>query len=148
MGIGTKFLSESILLEEEAMGQAGRGRNRYGRRVRDCHAEVLARRAFRRYLTIEIKNDLQSYYNEKQRQKQHQMDYENSVGKYQYNGQTNDQNNEYPSILQRNKPIDNGGIVYELKSSITLRMYASSAPCGNSTVCKIGETILISILGF
>lgn len=53
LGVGTKFLTESVLRDEAESSQ-------YGRRVRDCHAEVLARRAFRRQLTLEILNDLKS----------------------------------------------------------------------------------------
>ena len=43
LGVGTKFLPERILRSEECLD-----------RVRDCHAEVLARRAFRRFLTLEL----------------------------------------------------------------------------------------------
>jgi hypothetical protein len=53
LGVGTKFLSESTLRDEAQSSE-------YGRRVRDCHAEVLARRAFRRQLTLEILQDLKS----------------------------------------------------------------------------------------
>jgi hypothetical protein len=59
MGVGTKFLSESSLKEEETSSI-------YGRRVRDCHAEVLARRAFRRRFTLEILEDLKGKLPEEQ----------------------------------------------------------------------------------
>jgi len=48
MGVGTKFLSETVLQSPQ---------ERYGERLRDCHAEVLARRALRRYLSEEIWRD-------------------------------------------------------------------------------------------
>jgi hypothetical protein len=82
LGVGTKFLPRAILREEEGEGEGegedggplssslsslssggwggggrgGRGR-RYGGRVRDCHAEVLARRAFRRQISLEMAED-------------------------------------------------------------------------------------------
>jgi len=49
LGAGTKFLRNEIIDEESKASP-------YGRRIRDCHAEVLARRSFRRYLTLEIEN--------------------------------------------------------------------------------------------
>lgn len=47
MGVGTKFLKESTL-QEEVRGEC------YGHLVRDAHAEVLARRSFRREITIRL----------------------------------------------------------------------------------------------
>ncbi len=62
MGVGTKFLTERILREEERGGGGLllEGANSddeyaYGSRVRDCHAEVLARRAFQRQISLEMK---------------------------------------------------------------------------------------------
>eukprot|EP00538_Stauroneis_constricta_P000472 CAMPEP_0119573712 /NCGR_PEP_ID=MMETSP1352-20130426/45259_1 /TAXON_ID=265584 /ORGANISM="Stauroneis constricta, Strain CCMP1120" /LENGTH=899 /DNA_ID=CAMNT_0007623403 /DNA_START=44 /DNA_END=2743 /DNA_ORIENTATION=- len=50
MGVGTKFLPADVLQTESQSSD-------YGRRVRDSHAEVLARRAFRRQLSLEILAD-------------------------------------------------------------------------------------------
>ena len=51
LGVGTKFLSESCLRKEISSDD-------YGRRIRDSHAEVLARRSFCRHLMLEV---LESY---------------------------------------------------------------------------------------
>ena len=47
MAIGIKFINEEKLSMEEK-GDS------YGTRVRDCHAEILARRAFQRQLSMEL----------------------------------------------------------------------------------------------
>lgn len=113
-GVGTKFLSRDLL--EQEMGLRGPSNPMqqqgdtpiYGTRVRDCHAEVLARRAFRRQLLLEIRQDLLTF---PQNNNSNQKDYK-AVG-----------------ILER---VDDG--CYKLKSGVSLHMYASSAPCGNATV--------------
>lgn len=53
MGVGTKFLTHQVLQDELRRDAS------YGTRVRDCHAEVLARRAFRRQISLFILMDLQ-----------------------------------------------------------------------------------------
>jgi hypothetical protein len=64
MGVGTKFLSESVLQgvnpQQQTDNQTRDNKvddeeESYGSRVRDCHAEVLARRAFRCHLSLEMK---------------------------------------------------------------------------------------------
>ena len=51
MGVGNKFLMEKELARRE---NAEVEEPLFGSRVRDCHAEVLARRAFRRYVSERI----------------------------------------------------------------------------------------------
>jgi hypothetical protein len=51
LGVGTKFLPDALLRAEESTPVGNHNRHTYGRRVRDLHAEVLCRRAFRRYLS-------------------------------------------------------------------------------------------------
>ena len=53
LGVGTKFLTERLIKNEQT------NEFPYGRRVRDMHAEVLCRRAFRRYLSQRILQDIQ-----------------------------------------------------------------------------------------
>ncbi|VEU34909.1 unnamed protein product [Pseudo-nitzschia multistriata] len=115
MGIGTKFLPESRLQRErENEGQEG-----YGSRVRDMHAEVLARRAFRRQLTLEIQEDLRLPAEEHERQK------------------------ERPSNRVLVRSEDNSSTVcYRIRPGVTVHMYSSSAPCGNATLkrfCKMSK---------
>ena len=110
LGIGTKFLPDNILKEEKQQ----RNNASYGKRIRDCHAEVLARRAFRRCIALEMTSDLR--------------------GK-KYKEETN-----YIPILERVQhqhanPTAND-TRYRLRSDITLHFYTSSAPCGNATLKK------------
>lgn len=105
LGVGTKFLSERVLKQEEACeddpteyleGVDGHSYCRgYGVLVRDCHAEVLARRAFRRQLYVDK------------------------------------QTTRVRSILEQT-----AGGLFRLKPEVTLHLYSSSAPCGNSTIKK------------
>ena len=104
MGVGTKFLSNSTLAEETASP------TNYGDRVRDCHAEVLARRAFRRFLSLQI------LYDSKQ---------DASCAK----------DDTFSMILEK---ADFGNpknpSLYKLKPHITVHCYSSSAPCGNAVL--------------
>ncbi|GAX09846.1 hypothetical protein FisN_11Lh176 [Fistulifera solaris] len=109
MGVGTKFLSNSLLAEETASP------SQYGDRVRDCHAEVLARRALRRYLSIQILNDIKSKKPDTQRDP-FRMILENSQS-------TGDADNDTTK-----RPL------YKLNPQITLHSYSSSAPCGNAVL--------------
>ncbi|GKY91580.1 hypothetical protein MPSEU_000129900 [Mayamaea pseudoterrestris] len=114
LGVGTKFLSEHVLRHhsrEEA----------YGSRVRDCHAEVLARRAFRRCLSLEILKDLKG----------------EMKGEEHANQAPN-----IPRILERVDSVQTTARTgthierpqYRLRADTTLHFYSSSCPCGNATL--------------
>lgn len=116
LGAGTKFLTEKALREEESSvvgGAVGEGEERrgYGFRVRDCHAEVLARRAFRRQLSLEMK----------------MLARDGSI----------ELPPTYRPILQ--KTSSNNDDSFELVDDVTLHFYASSAPCGNAVVKKFAK---------
>ena len=131
MGVGTKFLSESCL-QQELENEIKDG---YGSRVRDMHAEVLSRRAFRRQLTLEIQEDLQMM--KLKNQASDRFDDEN------------DKQCGNPSILVRSNDSSSSKqgdscpmIRYILRPGVTLHMYTSSAPCGNATLkkfCKMSK---------
>lgn len=107
MGVGTKFLSSELLRQEiEPHTHA------YGSRVRDCHAEVLARRAFRRQLSLCMLREM-----------------EDSATRVEGTDQ------EYPPILER-LDGENASTTFRLKPGVSLHMYTSSAPCGNATLKK------------
>ena len=110
LGVGTKFLSEQVLEKLQAADD-------YGDCVRDCHAEVLARRAFRRFLTLEILNDLQINYSDDDALVEE------------------DAAHLSPRILER---IDDMPTTqhpqYQLRSNVTLHFYSSSCPCGNASL--------------
>lgn len=99
MGVGTKFLSKEKLKEEAS------GKN-YGKLVRDCHAEVLARRSFRRYLSLEMEADLEGCLG----------------GSF--------------TILERQASSKGSSqaMTYRLRTGVTLHFYTSSAPCGNAVL--------------
>jgi hypothetical protein len=110
LGVGTKFLSATTLQEQNICT-----------RIRDCHAEVLARRAFRRQLLHEIENDLQG------------KSYE--AGKYvpileRIKDDNQPEQNEAKKLKMNRLPK------YGLRPGVTLHFYASSAPCGNATLKK------------
>lgn len=141
LGVGTKFLPEAILQadekeEDDDAAQEEENPNNggnhaatslpYGRRVRDLHAEVLARRAFRRYVTLEILEDLRNSNNN------------NNPCNY------TDSSSPLPSILVRSTTPMGGTkkIRYRLRPGVTLHLYTSSAPCGNATLkkfCKMSK---------
>jgi hypothetical protein len=122
MGVGTKFLSESVLQKHEEQQQQGEGQGQekeaYGSRVRDCHAEVLARRAFRRHLSLEMKRLLVQLQQQKQQQgRQDPLD----------------------SILEcvvTTTTTSTPGLAFRLRPGVTLHLYTSSAPCGNACFKK------------
>jgi len=114
LGVGTKFLPVTMLQQDQRL-----------LRVRDCHAEILCKRAFRRYLFQEILISKQK--KDAQIQQQHGCcGYEDGLW----------------SILEENKSLDNGNyhpIQYRIKNNVTLHLYCSSAPCGNATLKKFAK---------
>jgi hypothetical protein len=151
LGVGTKFLSKDALSQENKQGEGDEvgeegeedtmekqpqqqqkrqkqkdyniGNNNkstiplsdasYGKRIRDSHAEILARRAFRKYLIDEMHSLLAKI---------------------------------NPDPLQqrcgRRKPILNYNETkqtFHLKKNVTIHMYTSSTPCGNSSIKKFAQ---------
>lgn len=101
LGAGTKFLKEDVLRNSFD--------DDYGVRIRDSHAEVLARRSFQRQLSVEIL---------------HHITGDNVFPK------------DYKNIL--NESMKDNEIL-EMKPGVTLHMYISSAPCGNATLKKFSK---------
>ncbi len=124
LGVGTKFIPDCILRQEES----NRGGECYGKRIRDCHAEVLAIRAFRRQLSLEILEHTRQIRGERGQKNNDEARSTGQIGA------------EYFPILElvneiadrdcRNlKSNDARNNRYRLKSNVTLHFYASSAPC-------------------
>jgi Adenosine-deaminase (editase) domain len=115
MGVGTKFLSQEVLSHEERSDPSNNGSNHrqlYGARVRDSHAEVLVRRAFRRYLGCCIEQLMKN-------------EEKGGVAPISW------------SILECAPSICGAPTChFRLRSNVTLHMYCSSTPCGNSTIKK------------
>ena len=120
-------MQESVLRQEHV---GGVDQYQYGRRVRDCHAEVLARRAFRRAVTLEIQRQLLDFQN-RQRDEAPTTDSD---------GMTESVNSNNILRATRLSPgadsgnVDEVRIRFVLRESVTLHFYASSTPCGNATV--------------
>jgi len=124
LGVGTKFLPDSVLREEESENRG----ECYGKRIRDCHAEVLAVRAFRRQLSLEILEHIR------------QLDTRRQPPNNEANG-TRQREVEYEPIFELMEESNHRDCTnlestteqchrrYRLKSNVTIHFYASSAPC-------------------
>ena len=110
LGVGTKFLPDAILQEEQQLGKDDADGS-YGKRIRDCHAEVLARRAFVRQISMEILNMVQTTDGDK--------DVKGDVG----------MKSGYIPILEEVKHEGDTRTSFRLRPGVTLHFYASSAPC-------------------
>ena len=125
----------------------------YGRRVRDCHAEVLARRSFRRQLLLEIhQHQMQQQQRQDGGQPQECVDnmdqpaYRQVLERIAPNVSLTDSvsssSTTSPLSLTTDssdnstKEDDSMSVLFRLKDGVTLHMYSSSAPCGNSTLKK------------
>lgn len=170
MGVGTKFLSEKVLASERDCHVQSNiyhqndslvVPNCYGTRVRDCHAEVLARRAFRRYLSLQILKMMTM--------NSSQPDIKG--GSAQSNT-PNDESEEDESCLLERISVQDGNdipcfkqpngsninrekdqvdsindtgncekpvILFRLRPNLTLHFYCSSAPCGNAVFKKFAH---------
>jgi hypothetical protein len=108
LGVGTKFLTEAVLESEQ------RDNSVYGTRVRDCHAEALARRALLRYLALEIETLVAP------------SDTEPSNAELQ----------PPVRLLENCRALGTTNPLFRIRPGITLHMYTSSAPCGNAVLKK------------
>lgn len=145
LGVGTKFLTNETL-DNETKHES------YGRRVRDCHAEVLARRAFRRQILWMMHQDLQ------QNNKKEPSVVDSESGKATTtNGASCDEgrlfnflhrvsvtpptkDEEAPSQQKKQKlQQQQQQYRYALRPGVTLHMYSSTAPCGNATLKKFAK---------
>ena len=129
MGVGTKFLSQEMLTAEISMTENDDDNHHhiYGTRIRDAHAEVLVRRAFQRYLGICIE----------QMEEKEARATDHSTTTITSTATTIPVSPLY-SILEPSNDDDNGEtpVLYRLRPNVTLHMYCSSTPCGNSTIKK------------
>jgi Adenosine-deaminase (editase) domain len=154
MGVGTKFLTQQTLqleLEEQHQQQTSAGEQAghhdhphvYGSRVRDGHAEVLCRRAFRRYLTESI---LMAKQRRAQQSNECVINIKGDNKKQeplpffilQPMGETT---NITPREDESTFSVGCDDLSccsshWQLSSGITLHAYCSSAPCGNAVLKK------------
>ena len=101
---GTKTISDEDFDREMEKKSYERGK------LRDLHAEVLARRALKRYLALEMK----ALSNE---------GYEDTEDSF---------------LLERVKRDDGGDdrVLFQMKTHKSIHLYVSSCPCGNATIRK------------
>ena len=115
LGVGTKFCQSNTTTINE-------NTEKYGTRIRDGHAEVLAKRSFQKYLITELTTHSKNNNND--------------------NNKSNHRNENdsfiLESITEENEPSHERQY-FRLKSNITLHMYCSSAPCGNATWKKFAN---------
>lgn len=155
LGVGTKFLTQETLLQE-----TNNENYYYGRRVRDCHAEVLARRAFRRQLLWMIYQDLQppptQQENEIKRRTNNCDKPHLSTSNYaslpnwllqRVPSVIVDAAAATPSYTSPNDPKHQPTTTkhahcyyyYSLRPGVTLHMYSSTTPCGNAALKKFAK---------
>ncbi|KAL7544645.1 hypothetical protein ACHAWF_008020 [Thalassiosira exigua] len=128
LGVGTKFLSHAVIREEQ-LGTLSGGEV-YGKRIRDCHAEILARRAFRRQIAQEMSHHLnQSKMGD--RNGRRETGYIPILEQFERTDRDAKENDDGD-----NDGSDNRRIRFRLKRGVTLHFYASSAPCGNAVLKK------------
>jgi hypothetical protein len=127
MGVGTKFLSESVLQENQKRNmnkveeeEEEEEEESYGSRVRDCHAEVLARRAFRCHLSLEMKRLVQEQMQQREPEPQDPVD---SIL-------------ECVVVRSSTSTTTPPRLAFRLRPGVTLHLYTSSAPCGNACLKK------------
>lgn len=114
LGVGTKFLSEQSLRQQQQNATA----LPYGDRIRDGHAEVLARRAFRRYLSLEMERMM-------------------SYTLIEQEGHSPDLSSILERVPTSSKSSSSSvSPQFRLRPGITLHFYTSSAPCGNAVLKK------------
>lgn len=110
LGAGTKFLRACAIDADDARGE----------RVRDCHAEVLARRGLKRFLYEQIRVAAAAGRRERERERDPSPDPDP------------EHNPSDPSapwcVLE---PCEGG---WRVRDDCSLHLYATSAPCGNATV--------------
>ena len=104
LGTGTKFMRSVDIANDETAGLC----------VRDCHAEILARRSFLRLLVSEM-----------------QLVASGSPSRLVERWLDDERNDENVAA--------NNCIRFRIKPSVSLHFYTSSSPCGNSTVRRWGS---------
>lgn len=122
LGVGTKFLSEEIIFSEITAATRDEA---YGTRIRDLHAEILARRAFRHLLTAEMKNIV--------------LERNAANAQSNLNVSSSFTHSSYRRILQPHTREEGDGQRFSLVDGVTLHFYTSSTPCGNSSLKKFAK---------
>ena len=123
LGVGTKFLPASLLQDDQNNCT----------RIRDCHAEVLARRAFRRQILYEIENEMNE--NTKNASSSDYLPILERIKDDNKSTMNEAQRLESATFELANASKDRS-LRYRLKPGVTLHFYCSSAPCGNATLKK------------
>ena len=126
LGAGTKFMSA---VDIEADAEAGA-------RVRDSHAEVLARRGLKRFLYAQLAAEAGRSHREpspvatgrkRTREREDPASFTAPATEPGSRSARDDASQTW-SVLER------AGERYRVRPSVTFHLYTSSAPCGNATV--------------
>ena len=111
VGVGTKFVPPEVAAAAAAAGPA-----REGTYVRDSHAEVLARRGFRRFLLREMRELAE---------KAAGSDFASAGPRRVADGSS-------PPPWRLLEPVGAGG-GFRARAGVTLHLYVSTAPCGGAS---------------
>ena len=145
LGVGTKFLTEETLQTEEQEATTTTTAVVYGGRVRDLHAEVLCRRAFRRTLTNEIRQDMLEIERTESSVMVGEIQTESSKPTFRLLERVETPASKEESeitdstMTTKTKTTVRGPRHWRLRSNLTLHAYSSSAPCGNAVLKKFAD---------
>ena len=126
LGAGTKFMSA---VDIEADAEAGA-------RVRDSHAEVLARRGFKRFLYAQLAAEAGRSHREPSpvaTGRKHTRERE-EPGSFTAPATEPGSRSARVDTSQTWSVLERAGERYRVRPSVTFHLYTSSAPCGNATV--------------
>lgn len=130
VGVGTKVArGDTIMVERQSTIGAANG----DRIVRDCHAEVLARRGFVRFLYSEVekcfKRQQQQSKVSDRKQQQEFGEENNNSSSFVLTSQSQSQSSSYCIF-----DLSACGQHVHLKDCVRVHMYSSSQPCGNASI--------------
>ena len=126
LGVGTKFVPRAVVLAARA-----RGATRFAKIVRDSHAEVLARRAFRNALVAEMEELVRE-----------EIEQERKASRV---GPRHVSDPEAEKTALEDKPwrvLERGGHGegFRVRRGVSLHLFVSTAPCGAASAVEAGKT--------
>lgn len=126
LGVGTKFVPRAVVLAARA-----RGATRFAKIVRDSHAEVLARRAFRNALVAEMEELVRE-----------EIEQERKASRV---GPRHVSDPEAEKTALEDKPwrvLERAGHGegFRVRRGVSLHLFVSTAPCGAASAVESGKT--------
>ena len=139
LGAGTKFMPCDALAADDELGA--------GARVRDCHAEVLARRAFKRFLYSQLRVAAAAWRLQHSRGRRPQQQQQTAAESAPWCILEPCFANAAAAAADADVDADAGGGDFNseghgwprrwrVRPGVTFHLYTSSTPCGNAAVKK------------